>query len=173
MLFAFLICAALIEYLSESYLRFWFRSAAELPQSEGGRLVSRLERRHSRIMFVIFTVFITTALFVLFVFNRWSGLAVSPQLLETVAIGGAGYLMLSMALFETIILACVNALHLALKAVALGLAVNLLAGYELSHLLGVQYAAVGLLAGAAVVLWKCNAATRQVLLHSDYYYSVA
>ncbi len=172
-LFAFLVCAALIEYLSESYLRFWFRLAAELPQSEGSRLVSSLERRHSRFMFLIFAVFVTTALFVLFVFKQWSGLAVSPQLLETVALGGAGYLMLSMALFETIILACVNALHLALRAVALGLAVNLFAGYELSHLLGVQYAAVGLLAGAAVVLWKCNAATRQVLLHSDYYYSVA
>lgn len=172
-LLAFLICAALVEYLSESYLRFWFRLAAELPQSEGTRLVSSLERRHSRIMVVILAVFVTIALLAWFAFNYWSGLAASPQFLETVAMGGVGYLMLSMALFETIILACVNALHLALRAVALGLAVNLLAGYGLSHLLGVQYAAVGLLAGAAVVLWKCNAATRQVLRHPDYHYSVA
>jgi hypothetical protein len=90
-----------------------------------------------------------------------------------VAMGGAGYLMLSMALFEAIILACVNALHLALRAVALGLVVNLLVGYELSHLLGVQYAAIGLLLGAAVVLWNCHTATRQVLRHPDYHYSVA
>lgn len=172
-LLAFLICAALVEYLSESYLRFWFQLAAELPQSEGARLVSSLQRRHSRIMFVIFGVFVTIALFAWFAFNYWSGLAASPRFVETVAMGGVGYLMLSMALFETIILACVNALHLALRALALGLAVNLLAGYGLSHLLGVQYAAVGLLAGAAVVLWKCNAAARQVLQHPDYHYSVA
>lgn len=172
-LLAFLICAALVEYLSESYLRFWFRLAAELPQTEGASLVSSLKRRHSRIMFVIFSVFVTIALFTWLAFNYWSGLAASPKFLETVAMGGVGYLMLSMALFETIILACVNALHLALRALALGLAVNLLAGYGLSHLLGVQYAAVGLLAGAAVVLWKCNAAARQVLRHPDYHYSVA
>jgi hypothetical protein len=172
-LLAFLICAALIEYLSESYLRYWFRLADELPQSEGICLVSRLERRHSRILFVIFAVFITIALSAWFAFNHWSGLATSPQFLETVAMGGAGYLMLSLALFEAIILACVNALHLALRAVALGLAVNLLAGYGLSHLLGVQFAAVGLLLGAAVVLWKCNAAARQVLRHPDYHFSVA
>ncbi len=172
-LLAFLICAALIEYLSESYLRYWFRQADELPQSDGICLVSRLEKRHSRFLLVIFAVFVTIALSAWFAFNHWSGLATSPQFLETVAMGGAGYLMLSLALFEAIILACVNALSLALRAVALGLAVNLFAGYSLSHLLGVQYAAVGLLLGAAVVLWKCNAAARQVLRHPDYHYSVA
>jgi hypothetical protein len=172
-LFAFLICAALVECLSESYLRFWFRLASELPQSEGTRLVSSLEKRHSRIMFVIFGVFVIIALFAWFLFHRWSGLAASPKFLEIVAIGGVGYLMLCLALFESIILASVNALHLAVRALALGLAVNLLAGYGLSHLLGVQYAAVGLLVGAAVVLWKCNASVRQVLQHPDYHYSVA
>jgi hypothetical protein len=172
-LLAFLICAALIEYLSESYLRYWFRLADELPASEGIGLVSRLERRHSKFLFVIFAVFVTIALSAWFAFSHWSGLATSPQFLETVAMGGAGYLMLSLALFEAIILACVNALRLALRAVALGLAVNLLAGYSLSHLLGEQFAAVGLLLGAAVVLWNCNAAARKVLQHPDYHYSVA
>jgi len=172
-LLAFLISAALVEYLSESYLRYWFRLADELPQSEESGLVSRLKRRHSRYLFLIFAVFVTIALSAWFAFNHWSGLGTSPQFLETVAMGGAGYLMLSLALFEAIILACVNALHSALRAVALGLAVNLLAGYSLSHFLGVQFAAVGLLLGAAVVLWKCHAAARQVLLHPDYHYSVA
>ena len=172
-LLAFLICAALIEYLSESYLRYWFRLADELPESEGSSLVSRLERRHSKFLFVIFAVFVTIALSAWFAFSHWSGLATSPQFLETVAMGGAGYLMLSLALFEAIILACVNALRLALRALAIGLAVNLIAGYSLSHLLGVQFAAVGLLLGAAVILWNCNAAARKVLQHPDYHYSVA
>ena len=172
-LLAFLVSAALVEYLSESYLRYWFRLADELPQSESIGLVSSLKRRHSRFLFVIFAVFVTIALSAWFAFHHWSGLGTSPQLLETVAIGGAGYLLLSLALFEAIILACVNALHLALRAVALGLAVNLFAGYSLSHLLGVQFAAVGLLLGAGVVLWKCHRAAQQVLEHPDYHYSVA
>jgi hypothetical protein len=172
-LLAFLISAALVEYLSESYLRYWFHLAAELPQSKPAELVAHLRKRHFKIMLVIPGVFIIAALVAWFVFNRWGSLAASPQLLETVAMGGAGYLMLNMALFETIVLVCVNALNMAVRSLAIGLAVNVIAGYGLSHILGVQYAAFGLMAGAAVVLWKCNAAARQVLRHPDYRYSVA
>jgi len=81
--------------------------------------------------------------------------------------------MLSGALLEIIILASVNAISKASLAVALGVAVNLLTGYALSHLWGVQYAAVGLLAGSAVVLWTSNAAVRGVLHRPDYHYSIS
>lgn len=172
-LLAFLITAALSEYLSDSYLRFWRRLAAELPQARTDQLVTRLRRRHAKSMLVIFTVFVVVAVIAWFAFCRLSGQAGSSGLLETAVLGGLGYLMLSIALFENVILASVNGTSLALRAVALGLGVNLLAGYELSHLLGVQYAAVGLLAGSAVILWKCNAAVRQVLRHPDYHYSIA
>jgi hypothetical protein len=172
-LLAFLMTAALVEYLSDSFLRYWSRLAAELQLARSDQLVASLRRRHSKIMLVIFAVFIVIALVAWFAFSRSSGLAASPRLLETAVLGGLGYLMLSMALFENIILASVNATSLALRAVAFGLAVNLLAGYGLSHLLGVQYAAVGLLTGSAVVLWKCNTAVRQVLRHPDYHYSIA
>jgi hypothetical protein len=172
-LLAFLITAALVEYLSDSFLRYWSRLAAALQLARSDQLVASLRRRHSNIMFVIFAVFIVISLTAWFAFCRSSGLVSSPKLLETAALGGLGYLMLSMALLENIILASINATSLALRAVALGLGVNLLAGYALSHLLGVQYAAVGLLIGSAVVLWKCNAAVRQVLRHPDYHYSIA
>src|SRR5207253_10820574 len=87
-----------------------------------------------------------------FTFSRASSFAPVPRLLQTAVLGGLGYLMLSIALLETIILASINATSMALPAVALGVGVNLLTGYGLSHLWGVQYAAVGLLAGSAVVL---------------------
>ena len=81
--------------------------------------------------------------------------------------------MLSLALLEILILASVNEIASASTAVGLGLLVNLLAGYGLSHFWGVQYAAVGLLAGSAFVLFQSNAAVRKILLRPDYHYSVS
>jgi len=70
-------------------------------------------------------------------------------------------------------LASVNQISSAWTAVGLGLLVNLVAGYSLSHFWGVQYAAVGLLAGSAVTLFRSNAAVRRILLRPDYHYSVS
>jgi hypothetical protein len=172
-LLAFLVTAALAEYLGDSFLRFWHRLAAELPQTESDQLIVRLRRRHWKTMLAIFSVFIATALSTWLVFSRLGNLASSPRLLQTAALGGLGYLLLNMALLDIIILASVNANSLALVAVTAGLVANVLTGYSLSHLWGVQFAAVGLLAGSAVVLWKCNAAVRQVLRSPDYHYSVS
>ncbi len=172
-LLAFLITAALVEYLGDSFLRFWQRLAAELPHAASEQLIVSLRKRHSKSIFAICTAFVVIALSAWFAFSRSSNLAPAPRLLETAALAGLGYLMLSMALLETIILVSINAISKALLAVALGVGVNLLTGYGLSHLLGVQYAAVGLLAGSAVVLWKCSAAVNQVLCHPDYRYSIS
>jgi hypothetical protein len=172
-LLAFLVTAALAEYLGDSFLRFWHRLAAELPQTANEQLIARLRGRHWKTMLVIFTVFVMTALSSWSAFSRSGPLASSPRLLETAALGGLGYLLLNMALLDIIILASVNANSMALAAVTLGLVANVLTGYSLSHMWGVQYAAVGLLTGSAVVLWKCNAGVRQILRSPDYHYSVS
>jgi hypothetical protein len=172
-LLAFLITAALVEYLADSFLRFWQRLATELPQSASEQLMVSLWKRHSKSMLAIFTAFVVVALSAWFAFSRSSSLAPPPRLLQAAVLDGLGYLMLSVALLEIIILASVNAISSASLAVALGVAVNLLTGYGLSHLWGAQYAAVGLLAGSAIVLWKSNAAVRRVLRHPDYHYSIS
>jgi hypothetical protein len=172
-LLAFLITAALVEYLADSFLRFWQRLATELPQAASEQLRVRLWKRHSKSMWAICSAFPVIALSAWFVFSGSSSLASSSRLLQTAVLGGFGYLMLSMALLEIIILASIDAISMASLAVAVGVAVNLLSGYALSHLWGVQYAAVGLLAGSAVVLWISDAAVRRVLRHPDYHYSVS
>jgi hypothetical protein len=68
-LLAFLISAALVEYLSESYLRYWFQVADELPQSNTARLVACLQKRHFKIMLVIPGVFVIAALVAWFAFH--------------------------------------------------------------------------------------------------------
>ena len=172
-LLAFLITAAVVEYLSDSFLRFWRGLAAELEQSRNEELVLKLRKRHWKMIGIILLMFVVVATGAWFAFSRASGALLSPRLLETAAIGGLGYLMLSIALLEIVILSSINSTSLAMVATALGLAVNLVTGYGLSHFGGVQYAAGGLLAGAAVLLWTCNAAVRQVLRRPDYHYSIS
>ena len=172
-LLAFLITAAVVEYLADAFLRFWQRLATELPQHANERLKVSLGKRHLKSMFVIFAAFVAIALSAWFAFSRSDRPVPAPRLLQTAVLGGFGYLMLSGALLEIIILASVNAISRASRAVAVGVAVNLLIGYALSHLWGVQYAAVGLLVGSAVVLWIANAAVRRVLDHPDYHYSIS
>jgi hypothetical protein len=172
-LLAFLITAALVEYFSDSFLKFWNDLAKTLPQSQTPVLVSKLAHRHIAAIINICAVFGAMSIFSWLVFSRAFGLVLSASLLQTVLFGGVGYLMLSLALLENIILSSLNANSLALRAVSIGLAVNLLAGYALSHWLGVQYAAVGLFLGSAVVLYYGNLSVRQALRHPDYHYSIA
>jgi hypothetical protein len=172
-LLAFLISAALVEYLADSFLRFWQRLAAELPEATSEQLKVSLRKRHSRSMLAIFTAFVLIALSAWFAFSRSNSVAPDPRLLQTAVLGGLGYLMLSVALLEIIILASINAISTASLAVGVGTVVNLLTGYGLSHLWGVQFAAVGLLAGSAVVLWISNGAVRRVLRRPDYHYSIS
>jgi hypothetical protein len=172
-LLAFLITAALVEYLADSFLRFWQRLATKLPQGASEQLAAGLRRRHAQMMKVIFAAFVVTSVGAWFTFSRSGSLAVTPRMFETAVLGGFGYLMLSIALLEAIILASMNAISMAVAALALGVGVNLLAGYGLSHLWGVEYAAVGLLLGSAVVLFKCNAAVRQMLSNPSYHYSIS
>jgi hypothetical protein len=172
-LLSFLITAALVEYLADSFLRFWQRLATELPEAASQQLKISLRKRHAESMLAILIAFVVIALSAWLVFSRSTTLGLAPSLLQTAALGGLGYLMLSTALLEIIILASVNAISMASLAVAVGVAVNLPTGYVLSHLWGVQYAAVGLLVGSAVVLGISNAAVRRVLGHPDYHYSIS
>lgn len=172
-LLAFLITAALVEYLGDSFLRFWRGLAAELPQSETEELVRRLRRRHWIAISLIFGMFMVISLSAWFAFSRLGGAPLPARLLQTVALGGLGYLMLSIALHEMVILSSVNSTALAMVAAVFGLIVNLITGYALSHYWGVQYAAAGLLLGSAVLLWTCHAAVRTVLRRSDYHYSIS
>jgi hypothetical protein len=172
-LLAFLITAALVECLSHSFLGYWQRLAKELPPTNREELVASLHRRHWQVISAILLTFVGLAFSASFIFSGLNGTLPSLQFLQTAALGGFGYLMLSIALFEIVILSSINSISFAMVAAALGLTVNLITGYALSHLWGVQYAATGLLAGSAVVLWTCHAAVRQVLRRPDYHYSIS
>lgn len=170
---AFLVTAAAVEYLSDHFLRLWFRLATELPNTDREQLAKQLRERHYWCALITFSVFAGITFLSGLIFGRLSGMAVSLELVQTAVLGGIGYLALSIALLELIILASVNATSAALRSISLGLGVNLLVGYVLSHSFGVQYAAVGLLAGSIVILWKSHGVIRRILRDPDYYYAIA
>ncbi|MFZ0686837.1 MAG: hypothetical protein WAM89_14945 [Terriglobales bacterium] len=172
-LLAFLVTAGLAEYLGDSFLRFWHRLARELPVSAGDQLMLRLRYRHKKTMFAIVSLFVVITASEGLALSHSDAMAASSRLWQTALLGCLGYLLLSMALLDTIILASVKANSMALSGLAPGLVANIAIGYGLSHLWGVQYAAVGLLAGSVIVLWKCQKAVQQVLRRPDYHYSVS
>jgi hypothetical protein len=172
-LLAFLLTAAVVEYLGDCFLRYWHRLALELPQTAGEKLKRELQQRHRLMLLAIASLFLAIAAGAGYGFWQLDGGALSLKLLQTAVLGGIGYLLLSLALFESVILASVNTIVPSLVAISIGLAVNWIMGYSSSHLWGVQYAAAGLLAGSAAVLWKQNGAVRKVLRAPDYHYSVS
>ncbi len=172
-LLAFLVTAALTEYLADSFMRFWQRLAGEVSQATIEELVIRLRRRHWQMLVAIFLMFALVSISAWLVLSGADSLTASPRVLQTAITGGLGYLLLNAALLDMIILSSVNANSQALVAVTLGLLANLLTGYVFSHLWGLQYAAIGLLVGSAVVLWKCNSAVQRILCCPDYHYAVS
>ena len=172
-LLAFLVTAALVEYMADSMLRYWYQLAADLPVTASAQLIARLRRRRLFTMLAVSVVFTTLACGAWYAFSKLTGFPSSPRLIETAAVGGVGYLLLCIALVEIVTLASVNATSTALKAVSQGLAVNVIVGYTFAHVWGVQYAAAGLLGGALVVLGKCSAAVGKILQSPDFHYSIA
>jgi len=172
-LLAFLVTAALVEYMADSMLRYWYQLAADLPVTATAQLIARLRCRRLFTMLAVSVVFIMLACGAWYAFSKLTGFPPSSRLIETASLGGVGYLLLCIALVEIVILASVNATSTALKAVSQGLAVNVIVGYTFAHIWGVQYAAAGLLCGSIVALWKCSAAVGKILQSPDFHYSIA
>ena len=131
-----------------------------------------LGKRHKEAILAIATVFVL-AFGAACAFSGWRSLNSALKVLETMVLGGLGYLMLSVALLEMIVLATMNSIVTALASMTIGVVVNLAIGYGLSHFLGVQYASAGLLVGSAVVLYKCNAGVRKMLSDPDYRFAIS
>ena len=83
------------------------------------------------------------------------------------AIGDAGYLLLSAGLLNALVLFSLNRPWDAVRAFTAGLAVNLVVGYILSHVFNTYFAAAGLIAGAVVIAAYSFAAVARTLARAD------
>jgi hypothetical protein len=161
-----------VEYLSDLFIRFWWARVGTARQAETAAVARVLRRRYCLGAAVVASSFSTILLVACHYLPTRMGLHSSRALEETLWCGGAGYLILSVTLFGSVILLSVDAATEVAKAAGMGLAANLLVGYIMSHAIAMQFASVGLLAGACVFAWQIHKTLWNVLAHPDYYYSL-
>jgi len=171
-LFAFLLGAVVVEYLSDRFVRFWWSRVSATQQNATGSLASLLRRRYLLGATAVASIFIMILLCAYRYLPGPMGLHPSRALSDTLWFGGAGYLVLSITLFGSVILLSADSVVEVSKAAGIGLWTNLIVGYTMSHALATQFAALGLLAGACVFAWQIHKTLWRVFAHPDYYYSL-
>ncbi len=162
-LFIFLVLAAVVEYMVDKFVRYWFDLAE---QREAGTTL--LKHRYQRFLMYICILFSVLASGLWFTYSRFE-----PEVLITAILGSVGYFFVALALFNLIILFSINRAERALGMMAIALICNGLTGYVLSHLFGVEFAAVGLLVGGLVLFALSYRFIADVLREPDYFYALA
>lgn len=171
-LLAFLLGTIVVEYMSDLFIRFWWARISSAQQATTHAISRILRRRYCLGAALVAISFSAILLMICHYLPSRMGLAGSSVLYETLWFGGGGYLILSVTLFGSVILLSVDAVFEVAKAAGMGFAANLLIGYTLSHAVAMQFASVGLLAGACVFAWQVHKTLWNVLAHPDYYYSL-
>jgi hypothetical protein len=171
-LLAFLLGTVAVEYLSDLFVRFWWSRVSAAHQTATSSLSEILRRWYLLGAAAVATIFTLIFLCASCYLPGPMGLHPSRALSETLWFGGAGYLILSVTLFGSVILLSADAALEVSKAAGLGLSANLLVGYTMSHAVAMQCAALGLLAGSCVFAWQIHKTLWNVLAHPDYYYSL-
>lgn len=162
-LFFFLVLAAVVEYIADNFTRYWFRIA-----EKHVNIPALLRPRYVRSLSVICGLFMSVAASLCLMSHNFH-----RKVLITAVLGSLGYFFIALALFNLILLFSVNCAGPALRLVALAVVCNFVTGYILSHLFGVEYAAIGLLSGGTVLFARSTRAMKIVLQHADYFYVLA
>ena len=156
-LLCFLISMAAVEFLNYRFVHFWQREAAQWAPSSGEAYRARVRRSCSRSRMIVAAAFGVTVCLVALLPSVRQTLS-DPVTARVWILGLAGYLLLELALFNSLALFSVNAPVAVLRALLAGLVVNAAGGYLLSNAFGPMFAACAMAAGAAVFLWRSDRA---------------
>lgn len=146
----FLIAVAVVEYLNDLFMHHWRTQAVRRTPAESPVLRRHLLRRYLGSLLCMGTFFALTGAGLWRMFHHLQPALFTLDTRATALVGGLGYFLLSIGLFHAVILFSLNRPAVVLYALAPALALNFATGYCLSHLLGVNYAAAGLLLGGAL-----------------------
>lgn len=162
-LFIFLVLAAVVEYMADRFSHYWF----EIVEYESD-VTTLLQRRYYRSLVTVCYLFGVLAAGLWFAYHHFQ-----HKVAVTAVLGSVGYFFVALALFNLIVLFTLNRAERALALLALALACNGITGYVLSHVFGVEYAAIGLLVGGFVLLVVSYRVIQVVLREADYFYALA
>ena len=166
-LLCFLISMAAVEFLNYRFIHFWQREAARWAPTSGEIYRARVRRSCARSRMILAVSFGVTVCLVALLPSVRQTLA-DPVTARVWVLGLAGYLLLELALFNSLALFSVNAPVAVLRALVAGLAVNAVGGYLLSNAFGPMFAALAMAAGAAIFLWRSDRALQTSLGRPGY-----
>ncbi len=169
-LVTFLVCAAVVEYLNHRFMERWYADAKERKMIEAERLSARLRTRY-----VVFCTVIAATSAVL-------GYVTAIALVDYRVLmlhrplwlaGIAGYLLLSVALFNAVMLFSIRRPGAVVAALWPALIINITIGYAFSRAFGPDFAIVGLVFGASVFAFRSTRNALSALKAADYAYFAA
>jgi hypothetical protein len=156
-LLCFLMSMAAVEFLNHRFVHFWQRDAARWTPSAGETYRTRVRRACVRSQLTVAAAFGVTVCAVALLPSVRQMLS-DPVTARVWIVGLVGYLLLELALFNSLALFSVNAPVAVLRALLCGLVVNAAGGYLLSNAFGPMFAAGAMAAGAAIFLWRSGRA---------------
>jgi hypothetical protein len=172
-LLTLLVAASGVEVAAALFGRAFTREAIR-PISGGDRPLHKvLFRHHNRAIALTLVTFVVAAVAIGLLSRRVLPEGLTPRALSTLVAGDLGYACLTIGLLNALLLFETRRPWLVARVFATALAINLVSGYLLSHMLGGFHAVDGMLLGAAYFAAASTIAVRQTLSRSDYAYAVS
>jgi hypothetical protein len=166
-LLTFLFAAAGVEYANIRFTVLLRRAMREPFDKDSGAFAKRVRRVHLQVLGIVVATFIPTSAIVGAMARRL--LPGQPaSVWTTLAIGDVGYLLLAIGLLNALVLFSLNRPWGAVKAMTIGLAVNVTVGYVLSHMVSPYFAAAGLVAGGFILAVQSSVVVRQTIRTGDH-----
>jgi hypothetical protein len=171
-LLTFLFASAGVEYANVRFTVRLTRAMREPFDRATGGFERRVSRIHLHILGLVVCAFIPTAAVIAAIARRL--LPGQPaSVWTTLTIGDVGYLLLAIGLANALALFSLNRPWRAVKAIAMGLVVNVTVGYVLSHMVSPYFAVAGLVAGGFVLAVQSSVVVRQTIRTGDHAVSSA
>jgi hypothetical protein len=163
----FLLLVPMVEYLSYRFIYYWFSQSKMTVSHQFKKFSRQLYRQYFRVLGVAALLFMVIMGITYSLFRPADGSSiVSLQNLS----GSLGYLFFSIGLLNAIILFSLTRIIDVLTALVPGFLANLGVGYLLSHLMGVDYAVLGLIVGASIFAVASGKKIIQAIHQPDYMY---
>ncbi|HXI30458.1 MAG TPA: hypothetical protein VNG89_18600 [Vicinamibacterales bacterium] len=166
-LLTFLFASAGVEFANVQFTRMVTRAMRDPFEAGSHRFRDRLRRIHVTVLGIVTCGFVPMAAIVTAMAKRL--LPGQPAAVwTTLAIGDVGYLLLAIGLSNALALFSLNRPWDAVKALTIALALNLVVGNVLSHMVSPYFAAAGLIAGALVLAVQSTVAVRAAMRTGDH-----
>ncbi len=163
----FLIMMPFVEYLAAKFSMWWYRVAKPATPQNVHKLVGVLRQRYRVIGTLVVGLSLVAGAITLVL------MAVAQQSFANMtltALGILGYLTLAFALWNTIILLTLNQMPAVLKMLWPATLINLICGYILGYVLGVNWTPLGVLLGGVFFSFLASRQVRKAIEQLDYCY---